>query len=345
MAVHHSNRARAGFTMIELVMSAALLSLLVYAVTTLSISGNDAQEYARRLNRATETTHDLLDQMRTEMTSCVRLFGNDAEGTANLALLDLTGAPAPLSGLRLPTIDINATPRPDTVGAEITGNSLFFARLAWSDRFQCLSGNEYYVDVYRWVYYYLTPEDGGPTPGRPIGLNIVRIESEPLIEASGIDRITDPTDQAEVALHLLDGTPDASGVAHAPCEIVWVRGGLPSVSGTIRMIDASDGSLSSSPIGTRPSPWNILRAESVVTGELSFRHHSVATNFAPTSFGIGSYSVTSLSGAGFPHGFEAQITGPAAARQTVLHLVVASTQRRGQWAWSNVQVSVATRDL
>ena len=34
----------------------------------------------------------------------VRLFGNDAEGAANLALLDFAGAPTPLTGLRLPTV-------------------------------------------------------------------------------------------------------------------------------------------------------------------------------------------------------------------------------------------------
>jgi hypothetical protein len=90
------------------------------------------------------------------------------------------------------------------------------------------------VDVYRWIYYYLTPEEGGPAPGSPIGLNIVRIESEPLIDAASIDRIVDTTDQAEVLMHLYEGTPDASGVSRDPCVVVWSRGDLPSVAGTFR---------------------------------------------------------------------------------------------------------------
>lgn len=334
-----------GFTLVELVVVSALLGMLVYAVSTLAVSGGEAQEYARRLNRATEITQDLVDQVRTEMVSCVRLFGNNAEGTANLAMLDLAGAPAPLAGLRLPTISPGDSIRPDTVGAEITGNTLFFARLAWTDRFECTSGNEYMVDVYRWNYYYLTPEDGGPAAGSPIGLNIVRIESEPLVDAASIDRIADPTDQAEVLMHLYDGTPDLSGDAHDPCVVVWRRGELPAAAGTFRMIDDSDGSLSASPIGSRPTPWSVLRAEANVPGLLSYRHHSVATNFARANFGVGKYAVATTAGAGFPHGFEIQTVGPSNGRQTVLHLVVCSTNRRGQWAWSDVQIVIDTRDL
>lgn len=340
-----SSPQTSGFTLVELVVVSAMLGMLVYAVSTLAVSGGEAQEYARRLNRATEITQDLVDQVRTEMVSCVRLFGNDTEGNANLAVLDLTGAPAPLAGLRLQTISPADTLRPDSAGAEITGNSLFFARLAWTDRFECTSGTEYMVDVYRWNYYYLTPEEGGPTPGSPIGLNIVRIESEPLIDAASIDRITNATDQAEVLMHLYDGTPDVTGVSRDPCVVVWMRGDLPSVAGTFRMIDEADGSLSATPIGTRPTPWSVLRAEPAVSGLLSYRHHSVATIYARANTGVGRYSVVSTAGTGFPHGFEVQTVGPSNGRQTMLHVVISSTNRRGQWAWSDVQVVIDTRDL
>lgn len=334
----------AGFTLVEAVVSSTLLALLVLALSSLASSGSDAQQYAQRLNRATEVAQEIVDQMRTELVSSVRIFGNDAEGNANVALVDLVGAPAPLAGSRLPTLATSESVRADTLGAEITGNSLLFARLAWNDRFQCTSGNEYLVDVYRWYYYYLTPEEGGPAPGRPIGLNLVRIVSEPLIDAASIDRIDDPDDLKEMLLHLAEGTADASGVEHDPCVIVWQRGALPSVAGTFRMIDADDGSLSDTPIGSRPDPWNVLRSESLVTGLLSYRHHSVATNHAPANFGVARYGLRSTAGAGFPHGFEVQAVGPSSARQVLLHLVVSSTNRRGQWAWSELQVSADTRD-
>ena len=337
--------ATAGYSMIELVISSVLLTMMVFAVGTLSVSGTQAQEYARRLNRVTEITQEVLDDLRLELVSSVRVFGNDAEGNANLAALDLDGAPTPLTGSLLPTITVNEVIRADTVGSEITGNSFFFAKQAWSDRFVCTSGEEYLVDVYRWVYYYLTPEGGGPDPSHPIGLNIVRVMSEPMADADAIDEISDVTDQEEVLLHLANGTADANGETHAPVEVVWRRGGLPATVGTFRQIDDSDGSLDTNPQSPRPDPWEVLRDEPVVTGMLSYRHHSVASIYAQGSFGVGRYGITSTSDSGWPHGFEVQIVGPSSARQILLHLVVSSTNRSGHYAWSDMQVTVDVRDI
>ena len=77
--LRHGQRARAeaGYSMIELVISSVILGMMIYAVTTLSISGGQAQEYARRLSRVTEVTQELIDEMRLELVSAVRVFGNN----------------------------------------------------------------------------------------------------------------------------------------------------------------------------------------------------------------------------------------------------------------------------
>lgn len=340
-----SQSCSAGFSLVEMVISSSLLALMVYAVSSMALSGGQAQEYARRLNRATEITQDIVDRIRLEVVSSVRVFGNDAEGAANLAILNLDGAPTPINQRRLPTVSPMLSLRRDTSGNQITGNSLFFAKLAWSDKFVCTSGNDYMVDVYRWVYYYLTNEDGGPVAGNPVGLNIVRVVSEPMADANGIDRITNVTDKAQVLNHLNDGTPDANGVAHAKCDLVWVRGAMPSVVGTLRQIRDLAGTLVTIPEAGRADPWRIERSESTIRGLLSYRHHSVATNYSQASFGVGRYGIVSNTNGGFPHGFEVQVVGPSSARQIMLHLVVASTHRTGHWAWSDVQVAVDARDL
>ena len=339
-----SSRA-AGYSLIELVMSSALLAILVFAVSTLSVSGGQAQEYARRMTRCTEITQEVIDDMRLEVVSSVRIFGNDLEGTENLAALDLNGAPLPLGNMRLPTVAANETIRPDTIENAITGNCLFFAKLVWTDEYECSSGKTYLLDVYRWIYYYLTPEDGGPNPEHPIGINIVRIESEPLIDGGGVDRIADSADRAEMLLHLADGTPDATGVARDPAQVVWLRGELPSTVGTFRQVDTLNGSLSTTPMAPRSSPWQVLRSDEVINGLLSYRHHSIASIYATQSFGVGSYGISSPDGDGFPHGFEVQVIGPSSARQVHLHMVVSSTRRTGQFAWSDMQLTVDARDL
>lgn len=340
-----ARRADSGYSLIELVISSALLAMMIFAVSTLSLSGSQAQEYSRRLTRVTEITQEVIDDMRLELVSSVRLFSDDVEGNENLALLDLDGAPAPLTSSRLPTVSAGETIRTDTSGAEMTGNSLFFTKLVWSDRYVCESGAEHLVDVYRWVYYYLTLEGEGPQPEHPIGLNIVRVESEPLIDGAGVDRIEDADDRAEVLLHLLNGTSDANGEAHAPAEVVWVRGGLPSAAGTFRQVDPLDGSLTVTPLLPRPNPWRVLRADPIVRGLLSYRHHSIATNFAQPSFGVGTFGLRSSSAEGFPHGLEIQVVGPSSARQVHLHMVVSSTQRTGRFAWADMQLTVDARDL
>jgi len=343
--MNRSMRSQSGFSMIELVIASSLLGLLVMAVSTLAVSGGQAQDFTRRLSRATEVTQDIVDQMRLEMVSSVRVFGADAEGNANLGILDLVGAPKGLSPFRLPVVSPNNVVARDTVGSEITGNSLFFTRLAWTDRFVCTSGREYMVDVYRWILYYLTAVDGGPKAGSPLGLNLVRVVSEPLVDAAGVDGIDDPVDQEEMLLHLLEGTADANGQTHAKAQLVWLRGGLPSAVGTIRQIASLDGKLSDTPIEGREDPWRIHRSSETVDELLSYRHHSVASIYSLPAYGVGRYGLVDPAEDGFPHGFEVQVVGPSSARQVMLHLVVASTQRQAQVAWADVQVLVDARDL
>lgn len=338
-----ARRRQAGFSMVEMIVAALLLSLMILAVTTLAINGGDAQEYARRLNRSTEITQDLIDQMRMELLTSIRVFGNDDAGADHLERLDLAGAPPLLAGSVLPTVSAVASIDADTAARALTGNALFFARLGWTDRFRCTSGEEYLVDVYRWVYYYLTPEDGGPMPGRAIGLNLVRVESEPLVDGIAVDRIASAGDRAEVLRHLAQGTADVTGQVRPKATVVWLRDGDPAATGTFRQINDTTGALSNSPSG-RPSPWTILRSEPRVQGLLSYRHHSIATEFGattrPSRFGL-----RSTLGVGFPHGFEVQVVGPSSARQILIHFAVASTNQRGLIAYADQQVVLDVRDL
>lgn len=334
-----------GFTLTELLIAAAILGVMVFGVGQLIMSGTDAQEFAKRLNRATEVNQDILDQMRLELVSSVRLFGNNATDQAYLGLLDLTGAPTPLPGSRLPTIRTTGNIDKDVAGAEVTGNMLLFARLAWSDRHRCASGREYAIDVYRWIHYYLAAEGPGPRAGSPDGLNLVRVLSEPLVDGGQVDRISNVADREEVLMHLAAATPDLGGSTHAPAVVVWNRGGLPAAVGTLRQIDPDTGALSDVPFAPRSAPWAIERAEDGVEELLSFRHHSVATVFALPAMGVGRFGLVTTSGSGFPNGFEVQLIGPTAGRQVLLHLVVVSTVRRGQVAFSDMQSVVDARDL
>lgn len=334
----------AGFSLVELMISSVILLMMTYAVTTLTMSGSSAQRYAERVNRVTEIAQDVVDDIRSDMTSSVRIFHNDTLGTAYLNMLDFTGGVTGIS-YRLPALNSTGIFEQETVATPRTGNSIFLARHAWSASYTTTSTNIYQVDVYRLVHYYPAVNGAGPQSGSPFGLNLIKWVSEPLVDGDQIDKITDSTDQAEVLSDLINQAADDDGIVHPRVEVVWLRGEDPTVTGTLRHIQSS-GSLSDNPQAPRASPWAILRDERWSSNSLlSHRHHSIATNFAPASFRVGVFSVVDNTGDGFPHGLETQIVGPSAARQLLVRLVLTSTNLSGHPAHANIQAVMDGRDI
>lgn len=335
-----------GYSMIEVVLSSVLILLMAFAVGTLAVSGTDAQELGRRIGRMTEMAQGTIDDLRVDLISSVHLFGNDAIGNASLGLVDLASqsVPAAVATRRLPTIAVTGSFRADTAGNEITGNCLLFAKLAWRDNFRCSSGNSYLVDVFRWVHVYQAPIGAGPAPGRRGGLDYVKVLTEPLADGGSIDRITDPIDQAELLLHLVQGSPDATGLRRDPVHVVWLRGEDPALPTTLRQIDSSTGLLSNDPLAGRPDPWTILLDVTSPGGRLAYRQGSLASNFEDIAPGVCRFGLRN-DVAGFPHGLEFQVIGPSAARQVLMHVVMVDRWQRGQAAWSDLQTLIDARDL
>ena len=126
-------RTEAGFTLVELIFAAALLSILGYFVTTLMISGGAAQKYAERTARVTEIGQEVVSKLRREVITSVRVMHNDAIVNAYLGLLDFSNAKTPLA-FTLPTLNATGIFEQETVSQSRTGNGLLFARHAWAAR-------------------------------------------------------------------------------------------------------------------------------------------------------------------------------------------------------------------
>jgi hypothetical protein len=335
----------AGTSLLEVIITMGLTITMVFVVTTLCISGNDAQKYAERINRVTEITQEIVEEMRGDLVSSVRVFANDATGTAYRALLVRAGLPTPLNS-RLPTLDPTGTFKRDTVGSEKTGNVLLFARHAWTDRFRCAgTGNEYHTDVYRIVEYYLSREGSGPRAGTNTGLNLCKFVGEPMADGQQLDQIVDAADQAEVLAHLVGGTPDVDGTSRPRVELAWVLGPDPLAAGTLRQILPA-GTMVAAPQAPRANVWQVVAdARLSQAGLLGYRHFSVATNYARSAMGVGRFGLATLTGDGFPHGFELQLIGPSSARQVLLHLSLVSANRKGHQAYAEHQSICDGRDI
>ena len=337
------SKAEGGFTFIEVAIVMTILVGMIFIVSELFLTANKAQDLAKRLSMTTEVNRDLLQSIRTEVSTSVRLFENDALGNAYLGMLDFAGTrPAIIS--TLPTIDTVGNFRQEATSGALTGNTLLFATHHWTDEFMCTSGNPYLVEVYRIVRYYLREEAGGPQPGSSTGLNFCSWVSEPMVDGTQVNRITDLVDRAELLEHLRLGTPDVNGIQHPRVELVWMVGEDPAILDTFRQIELG-GTLSDTPLLPRSPIWELLRDPVLSSDELLFANHfSVATNFASANVGLGDFSVMDNSGNGFPHGFEVQIIGPSSGRQVMLHLIVVST-RSGLPANSSQKIVINSRDI
>jgi type II secretory pathway pseudopilin PulG len=346
----HGRRDQSGMSMLELFVTMVILVIMIYIVTNLSLSGSDAQRYAERLTRATELNQDLIDEMRRELGSSVRIMHNDAVGNAYANIIDLSPAAPRITSI-LPTLRPTGIFELEATTGVATGNQLMFARHAWTDRYTCNSTRAYRLDVYRIVCYYQKNEDGGPQPGSATGLNLCRFVGEPMVDATQVTSITDATDFAEVLQLLDDGRTTFDLVTqpepiHDRVELVWLLGADPGVADTFRQIDPSSWTLSSTPLPPRNIAWRVLRSDALSSDSLLFyRHHSVATNYSPVAFGIGRFGRRRDTGDGFPHGLEVQVIGPAAARQVMLHLTLVSSSRQGRPAFSQIQAIEDCRDI
>ena len=342
--MQNSRCGTGGFTLLEMMLALIVLVTLIFVVVQLAFRTSDAQRYATLLNRSTEINQDLLQGMRSDLLSSVKLFQNDAKGNAYLDVLDMTLA-TPAINSTLPTFNDTGVFGQEPGTGVLTGNTLMFAKHAWTAEYECLSGNIYMLEVYRIVRNYLAEADGGPQPSSPLGLNLCRWVSEPMVDGNQVDAITDTTDRAEILDNLLNRFPDVNGKTHVKVEVVWKPGQDPVMLSTFRHIGLG-GFLSSAPLAPRAAQWKILRdPKQSSNGLLHFRHFSVASNYSKPSFGVGRYSVMSSAGDGFPHGFEVQIIGPSSGRQVLLQLTVVSTVRRGLPAVSSFRVVVNTREI
>lgn len=332
-----------GFSLLEVMVTASLIVVLGYFISTLMISGAAAQKYAQRNTHVTEIGQELADEMRREVTTSVRLFHSDAIGTAYLGLLDFSGARLPIQH-KLPTLSSTGIFEQETLLAPRTGNALLFARHAWSAPYTALSGQVYQIDVHRIVCYYLSEAGTGPQQGTPTGLDLVKWVSEPLADGEAIDRIELAADKENIVGRLVMGAPDDNGAVHPEIEVAWLRGEDPGLSGTLRHM-LSSGVIAASPQPPRAAPWNLQRDAAWSNGGmLTYRHCSLVTNFAPSSWGVAKFSVASSSGSGFPHGFELQLIGPSSARQLLCRILVTSNNS-GQKAHASVQAVLDARDI
>ncbi len=310
-----------GFTLLEAIIVAALLAVLIGSVAQIMISCGKAQRVADMYGRATAAAHELLDEIRHDLVSSAGVFQKSTVADKYLALIDHFGDD-PIASSTLPTPVEDGVFEQETISGSRTGNSLLAIRHEWTEQVTTTTNNIYSIDVYKLVYWFLTPKTQEGVSD-VANLTLRQWVSEPLADGQQIDDISDPADRLEVQFALNNTAADYS-TGKESVELVWIRGADPAVTDTLRHIDLDTGELVSAPRNhLGDGVWHI-KSDSLHTSETFMRAYDagIATITAPSRFGVGRFGKIDDAGTGFPHGFEVQIVGPPSARRALVQLTV-----------------------
>ena len=172
----YTNRhLRAGLTLIEIIITLAIFSIIVIAVTMVMTSTSKGFTSFEATNQLKKTNQETLNRIFIRLTECKRIFPYiSTEPSPNfnsyLSRISATGTPpgcpVMLSGSKLPIIEESLSMAEGTtnfINASV-GNRLFFANSDASkilENVKDFTGTSHTlrIDLYRFYYYYLTSEN------------------------------------------------------------------------------------------------------------------------------------------------------------------------------------------
>jgi type II secretory pathway pseudopilin PulG len=190
-----------GFTLIEVLISAALLIVLallfapMFHMSQVTLTTNDARSLMK------EQAERVAGRISGNLRESRRIFSRRIVQMSPLMLEDnfsgsigLTGFPVPLDGSVLP-VQKNAN-------NENSGNALFFARQLPSVDVQAGTRGDMRIDVYRFYYYYvaLTPND--PDIARKPSRQLYEWKSVPYADVGQLNQIPNDLDRQEAVKKL-----------------------------------------------------------------------------------------------------------------------------------------------
>lgn len=194
-----STDKKTGVTLVELMLAIAVLGIILPLITMFFsriVNRFGIYEMTTQLRKANQQS---MNRIHLRIGSCKRLFENSSNDMAFLARVDLSGCPSVLTGSKLPLIEetgslvVNTT---SFINASV-GNSIFFATTdmtsTLSDVYDSTDAlNTVKIDVYRFYYYYLTPDNSRSVDGRST-YKIVEWKSIKYADYNQLNDISDAT--------------------------------------------------------------------------------------------------------------------------------------------------------
>ncbi len=333
MQARPSRRNQAGFTMIEVSVSLALIVVMALVVERTLDSTQKAERYLSAVRKATERGHKLTYEVRELVTASRRLFFNDAEGKAYLEALDLSATPI-RDGARLPIVDELGRLGPDADGDPHTGNILFF--VGESDATPAVADPVgpvvRYIDTYRFICCFPRVATRRVVVADASSVNAVDLvvwQSQEFPSYKQLMAIADPTERTNVVADLVERFDvTMAWDSTAPVETAFYS---LSDTGTIAAMPNPAPLLEEDPDQSQGGRLVYANVQLSQTDPTDARRRAVFTSDLPSQWA--------------PDGFEVKIVGSSGARKVWMHLVVEVQADRGRVAVQPCTIIASVRDL
>lgn len=304
----------AGFTLIEMMVSMAILSIIALVVSTFIVDSHRVNVSIEAQTESSIMGQQVLDDVRWRLEQSRRLVDR---GEGILEVIDLSTAPPAAGETRLPKIEPNGSlsPYPGRRDGEYhigsVGNALLFVEAEPPFR-EAKSGR--LVDLYHFVLYYVAKRDGkGATIGpMDYWLDLVRFESQTYADFQQVDGLPEELQRDVVA-----------GLAAKGVTLAWDANARP---------DGAFSRLAGGRVVHPPDPIHKIPPKKIegaipglghgerVSGRMSF---TIAPNRGPLPIKqpVPEFAEASE---GFPFGFEVLIAGPGHGRKVMVRIVIAA---------------------
>lgn len=328
---------QSGFTLIELIIVSSLIVIMAGAVTVMANRGTEAQQFVRTNTKMSNKVRGIVDKIRDDVASSVRLLYDDSEGKSYLKWLDL-GHKDPIGTTRLPVVK-SAGFGKDATSESFTGNCIAFVKQERTDKFDVSSpfDEEKIVrtDIYRIYVYYLHKIDKGGMQAKESDLDLVRWRSVPLIDWKQQESLTNAARERLLQHLYLGSNPWEPERPYPPAKIIWETG--KEFTDAFRLVD-QDGDWEWPPSGFKlPAGKQKKKASLLQLAKLG-----VARNKVGVEKGIARFTHIAPN---WPNGFEVQIAGPASARQVLMHFTLVGNRGKKMNSVVDLLAIAETRDL
>jgi len=292
---------KSGFTIIELLVSLAVFSLAIPIIYQVSEGVIFSTATANIVNDLKLINQKLIEDIKSDVVQSAVIF-DDNSSYKNMIVLNLPSGYASLDRNKLPVINETGSfpPNPTDVG-----NILFMARYLTPIELT-VSGTNYRIDRYRFLYYFLA-KDTGATINRRNPVVLLKAQSREIYaDYVAINNVKDNNAKKDLVRDLLD-----MKIEHA--------------------VDLKNVKFYSLGSNVNISPLNNYSIQM----DISLVSKDFGVNTLPTGkvyYGIGynnmgyiaipKFASPDNTGDEFPHGFEVAIVGPRSSRDVLVRTVV-----------------------